>query len=174
MVSCHTRGQWYGTVEELGRHIRPVFRKLVSAAVATGLGISVVSFSCQAQLIKGALASALPAIDTSSFVIRCSDKRWDVSETAMASLFPGAHKSSPGKLTHIYSAAQQMCLVDKENGLRIRPEDIVLIDDDVQNVQNALENRVTAVLMDPEAPDAFLDSLSERYLADTFKAKCTV
>jgi len=164
MVSCHTRSQWYGTAEELGRHVRPVFRKLVRAAMGSGLKVTIVSFSGQHSLIRGAVASAFPCLDTDEIVLRCSDKKWGVSEKHLQQIFPAAKISSPGKLTHLCSAAQQLCLADKENGLHIKPQDIVLIDDDLQNVENAQHNKVTAVLMNPDKPDHFLLTLGERYL----------
>lgn len=164
MVSCHTRSQWYGTAEELGRHVRPVFRKLIIAAVASGLNIAVVSFSAQHKLILGALAEALPTIDTSAFAVRCSDKSWNLPEKALREVFPGASSESQGKLTHLCSAVQQLCLSDKENGLKILPKEIVFIDDDENNITDAHKHKVQAIWMDPRSPDMFLHTLEQRFL----------
>lgn len=167
MVSCHTRSQWYGTPAELGKHVRPVFCKLTRAAMASGIKVVIVSFSCQHSLIQGAVKSAFstcPSFDTSNIIIRCSDKKWNVCEKQFQQIFPTAKLSSPGKLKHLCSAAQQLCLADKENRLLIQPKDIVLIDDDTENVKSAKNNQVTAVQMDPERPDQFLYTLGDIYL----------
>ena len=55
----------YGTECEMEQHIRPMFRQLVLAAHASGIQVSVVTFSGQTELIQGALRIAFPEIGAS-------------------------------------------------------------------------------------------------------------
>lgn len=162
MISCHTRSQWYGTAEELAKHVRPTFRKLVTAAMQSGLNICIVSFSSQLALIRSAITAA--GLDISRITVRCSDKKtWKITDERFRDIFPDACHDSPGKLPHLCSAAEALCHSDKENNSHIAPHNIVLIDDDCANVQSAHENGVIAVHMDIEQPDSFLQELSNNF-----------
>lgn len=158
LVACHTHGQWYGKADELARQVRPVFHELVGAAVASGLGIAVVSFSSQHHLIREALAIALPNVN---FILRCSDNQWSVQEQHLRRYFPRA-KGSPAKLKHVFSAVQQLTQANKENSMdEVAPNNIVLIDDDQKNIEHARRNGMVGILMRPPEPARFLYDLDD-------------
>lgn len=174
VVACHTHSQWYGTAEELSKYVRPVFRKLVAAAMDSGICVAFVSFSGQSALIQDTLRCAFAedfttarTCDISKCLVRCADKKWDVSQDALVLLFPGAlDLKDTGKLSHICSAVQYFSTQDKENGLVIRPDNIVLIDDDIQNVEKARKHNMTGIHMNPDHPMDFLDTMGEIFLRD--------
>jgi hypothetical protein len=159
----------YGTAEELARHVRPAVRRLIVAAVKTGMRIAIVSFSGQCAMIRGALACAMPGIDTSLFAVACSDKQWEVSEMQLRRLFPhlpmppaGLRVDTLCKLPHLCFALQQ--LAEKDCTLNIQPHNIVLLDDDEMNVASAHAQGVTAVHLVLADPEAFLSVLGDLYL----------
>lgn len=160
LVSCHTGGRWYGNGDELSKQIRPVFRDLINHAVASGLRIAVVSFSGQNQLIREALAAVFPKYN---FIVRCSDKQWNVSDASLQQYFPGIGKGSPAKLKHVFSVVEQLNHANKENGVEVAPHNIVLIDDDPKNVEHARQNNLTAIQMLPNHPHHFLHDLQEAF-----------
>ena len=49
ILSVHTGGAWPGTPEELSRHVRPVFYRLIEAALEANLAVAVVTFSPQVR-----------------------------------------------------------------------------------------------------------------------------
>jgi len=160
LISVHTRGQFCGLAKEIEPKIRPVFRELIVAAVASKLRVAIVSFSGQQNVIRGALNIAFPGVD---FILRCSDKQWNVSEKTLRGYFR-CIPESPAKLKHLYSAAAQLCQADKENRVVIKPANIVLIDDDEQNVKNARNNDVRAIQLIPDDPKGFLHELGQLFL----------
>jgi hypothetical protein len=167
LVSCHTRSQWYGTAEELARHVRPTMRKLIVAAVETGMRIAIVSFSGQCEMVRNAMIHAVPTVDTTAFAISCSDKQWNVPEMQLRHFFPRLphgilRVDALCKLPHLCFAVQQ--LTKMEPTLTIAPHNILLLDDDEKNVRSAEEMGMTAVQIVPEEPEAFLTILGDLYL----------
>lgn len=169
VIGLHTESRWVGTAEQLSLWIRPVFRNFILAALHSKLRVAVVSFSGQTTHVHGAVRHAFgeDAFRSGQFVVRCSDKQWETEKTQFEALFPkashnNAHKS---KLHHICSAAAYFRSADKENSnpqtQSIRPENIVLIDDDLENVTDAYEHGVHSFTMDTASPAKFLDLLED-------------
>lgn len=136
ILDMHTGGMWEDYAEDLVPHVRPVFIELFGAALAGGLQVAVVTFSGQQTLIREVLALAMPQLDLSSIVLRCSDGSW---------------KASPGlsrKQAHIDSVLQEL---ESRNGERVSDEAIVLVDDDGSNVERALECGMQGVTFLPSS-----------------------
>lgn len=162
MVSCHTQGQWYGSPKELVKFVRPSMALLACAAATSGLQLAIVSFSGQGELIRETLAIALPHI---TFILRCSDKKWQVSDKSLQAFFPRqSPTTSPAKLKHLRSAVKQFDWAG--NGLPpVVPQNILLIDDDSMNIAMACDNGVNAIQMEPNNLEATMVALERHFFS---------
>ena len=110
----------------------------------------------------------MPLIDTSEFVVACSDRQWYVPEPELRRLFPQLPREirteGAGKLPHMCFAVEQLCIQDKAKSLTLAPNNLLLLDDDPHNVCIAQLQGVTSVLMVPEEPDAYLAELGDIFL----------
>ena len=141
VLDCHTRNDWYGPSSELARHIRPLFRHLMSQSLASGISVAIVTFSEQTRLVREALAHAIPSVDGNdggtSIIVRGCDQSWDSSEIfdryfdreLIGDDDPG--ENAYGKLPHLASAMREV--ERREGGSAIDGEEVLLVDDDSKN-----------------------------------------
>lgn len=47
LVNTHTCGAWQRNANELARHVRPSLKRLIGAAIKSGINVAVVTFSPQ-------------------------------------------------------------------------------------------------------------------------------
>lgn len=131
LVTEHTGGVWQKSVQELVQKIRPFFRKLVPMAVNNDLFVAIVTFSPQSQLIADVLINAWG--DTASGIpIRGRDGTWEYH----------GEGSRDGKQPHMASAAEE---IQNRTGIKITRNSTLLIDDDMRNINYALNNSVRAI-----------------------------
>jgi len=119
ILDIHTGGAWKGSLEELFPHIRPVYAKLITAALATHeIEVAVVTFSCQINIVRGILDRIIltggiernsikglglvgldGVVDTSTKIpIRGSDRSWKYDGSG----------STDGKQPHMASAVEEL------------------------------------------------------------------
>ena len=120
ILDIHTGGSWKGTVEELYPHIRPEFKSLITAAIATNgeIEIAIVTFSCQTRMVRGVIdhiitigldensKQTIPGligiggiVDTSTKIpIRGGDRSWRYNGSG----------SINGKQPHMASAVEEL------------------------------------------------------------------
>ena len=127
------------TSHELATHIRPVFTLLIPEAFKQGLKVAITTFSSQPDMIRAALAHAIPKDVVDAIVIRGEDGSWTC---------PEGISDTNGKLPHMASAGLAMGVMTAGEGLvvQMRGNRLVLVDDDSDNYDNAREHGVSAVL----------------------------
>lgn len=131
LISVHTSGHWRGLKEELALKIRPFFRLLIPLAIDHGIMVAIVTFSCQAQLISSVIHHAFPRV-ADRITIRAGDNSW---------AYQGGG-SKEGKQSHMASAAEEL---GDAYGVAITRKSTLLVDDDANNIQIALMNKVRAI-----------------------------
>lgn len=123
ICSIHTRGVYMGTEEDLNSLLHPDMVQLIQAA-SPRLQVAVTTFSRQTQLISNLMKRISP-----------KDKiivRGDFScETVNKAII------NEGKQTHLHSVLDE---VHEECGERYRPDQILLVDDQGDNVRTAVHN----------------------------------
>jgi len=133
LFRIHTGGKWRGTPEGLARHVRPLFRVFIPECIQAGLRVAVVTFSPQAQLIREALDFALPDVDLSDLLVRGGQRQVMCENGELANV---EHWDGSRKQKHIGSVVD--CL--EERGECLVPQEIVLVDDDLFNVEEARDH----------------------------------
>ena len=62
LIDIHTYNNWNSSIEELSKHIRPMFHNLIYIWANKGYNISIVTFSNQTHIIKEVLKLTFPNI----------------------------------------------------------------------------------------------------------------
>jgi hypothetical protein len=156
MVSMHTGGRWWGTVETLARSIRPLFKAVIPDAQRLGIEVCVCTLSSQANLIRKVLELSLGGrCDTTQIRIRGGEKRRLVREDGDLdeAEFEGCRKQR-----HIASILAART-ARGEGG--VQRGEIVLIDDDAMNTGEAAESGMRALVFDPDNPLSLLGGMND-------------
>lgn len=146
LVSMHTGGRWWGSAETLARSVRPIFRTIIPLCQSAGIEVSIVTMSQQTRLIANVLRLSLQC-DTTRIRIRGGEKQKLVTESGAVesvSEIAGCRKQK-----HISSLLQ--CRIEHGESALL-PHQVLLIDDDSMNVQEALDHENRALLFNPDAP----------------------
>ena len=147
MIDIHTGGRWKGTLEELKGHVRPEFQQLLKACVQNDIQVAVVTFSRQANLVKGILEHTVGPEHAAGIPVRGEDKSWTYNGVG----------SRDGKQAHIASAVEEL---EQSGEIQITKRSTVLIDDDHRNIRYALSDAVRAIWFNPEKPHHLLRDLA--------------
>ncbi|CAF0727597.1 unnamed protein product [Rotaria sordida] len=130
-LSIHTNGYYQGTVDSLLGYIRSTFHYFIheildSSAFNQTLHVCIVSFSSQEQLIRKLLQLAFKTSKTDRIIIRCNTPEFV------------AHMDEDflGKEYHLSSVVTELAT---RRNKTIKPNEILLLDDDVQNILIAEE-----------------------------------
>jgi len=145
LVSMHTGGRWWGSAETLARSVRPVFKTIIPLCHMAGIEVSIVTMSQQTRLIANVLRSSLQC-DTTNIRIRGGEKKRLVTESGDVD---AAESHGCRKQKHISSILEARLQCGESELL---PHQILLIDDDSMNVQEALDHEMRAILFNPDAP----------------------
>jgi len=145
VIDIHTAGRFTGTISELSSHLRPMFFHLISAAYNAGIKVAIVTFSPQVKQISHVLEMNFP--DWShEILIRGRDRSWSYEGNGM----------KKGKQPYMASAVEELeTLYD----LEINKNTSLLVDDDPDNIQCALEDGVRALLLIPDESHLVLDDI---------------
>jgi len=144
LVSQHTGGKWWGGAETLARNVRPVFKDIVPAALQCGIQVSIVTISRQSKLVADVLRIGFPC-DTSGILIRGGQRGRLVTETGEADeLIHDGSRKEP----HINSILHARHRLGEEH---LVASQVLLVDDDLFNVEEALDNGHRAVILDPDS-----------------------
>ncbi|CAF3099780.1 unnamed protein product [Rotaria socialis] len=132
-LSKHTGGRHEGKADSLVRFIRPVFKYFIrelleSPDFSRTLHVCFVSFSPQEKLIKELLRLAFTTSKTDQIIIRCNTPEFVATMSA----------DYPGKESHILSVVAE---IGKKIKTKIAPGEILLLDDDRNNISNAITCR---------------------------------
>lgn len=145
LVSMHTGGRWWGSAETLARSVRPVFRTIIPYAQSLGIEVCIVTMSQQTKLISNVLHLSL-ACDTSKIAVRGGGKNHLVKEDGELDT-----SSTDGcrKQRHIASVLHSRMQRGSDTVL---PCQVMLIDDDSLNVQEALDHEMRGLFFSPDNP----------------------
>ena len=135
MIDIHTEGAWRGSVQDLAKHVRPLFHELLSQALAKDVRIAICTFSPQVKQISEVLRITFP---TYSIVIRGRDRSWSYEGNGMKN----------GKQHYMASAATELQLryPDEE----FSKSRTLLIDDDRNNIILALQDGTRAIWLNED------------------------
>lgn len=148
ILDIHTGGRWRETLEELYPHVRPVFAQLIQAAVEDpDLHVAIVTFSHQANLVKGVLEHIVGPEAAQQIPVRGGDRSWQ---------YKGAG-SLDGKQPHMASAVEE--LESRNGGVQVSKATTLLIDDDVRNIRFALMDGTRALWFNPKKPHFLLQDI---------------
>lgn len=146
LITMHTGGKWWGSASTLARAVRPLFKAIIPEAKAQGIEVCVVTKSQQSLLVSKVLQIAVPC-DLSGLVVRGGMRglfKEDGEPVAMP-LVGGAR----GKQAHIESVLQW----HRESGCGVlQNHEVMLVDDDFVNVDEALGAGMRALLFSIENP----------------------
>lgn len=134
IVDIHTGGKWRRDASELAKHVRPFWPLLISQVMAQGICVAVVTMSPQSDLIHEVLMHILPMDVVKRIVIRGSDGGWQARCGGAVGC---------GKQAHIASALEELKRMDQCSGGK--PDGVVLVDDDAENVAAATRGAMHAV-----------------------------
>eukprot|EP00816_Leptocylindrus_hargravesii_P013177 CAMPEP_0196808782 /NCGR_PEP_ID=MMETSP1362-20130617/8778_1 /TAXON_ID=163516 /ORGANISM="Leptocylindrus danicus, Strain CCMP1856" /LENGTH=185 /DNA_ID=CAMNT_0042183247 /DNA_START=881 /DNA_END=1438 /DNA_ORIENTATION=- len=147
IISFHTGGRpWGGTIEEMSSFVRPMFRHLIPLAHQAGIQIAVVTFSPQVKTISQVLEHLFPHF-ASSIPIRGHDRSWAVEGCLH------------GKQPHMASAIEE--IYSNVPDVEITRNSTLLVDDDDNNIDVALNEGVRAIWLDPNHADDFFDDVRQ-------------
>ncbi|CAF1678422.1 unnamed protein product, partial [Adineta ricciae] len=130
-LSIHTGGFYQGTVDSLLEYIRSTFFYFVqelldSSAFGHTLHVCIVSFSAQEQLIRKLLQLAFKTSKTDRIIIRCNTPEFVAN----------MNDDFLGKEYHLSSVVTEL---STRRHKTIKPNEILLLDDDVHNILIAEE-----------------------------------
>eukprot|EP00656_Telonema_subtile_P058343 TRINITY_DN9858_c0_g1_i1.p1 TRINITY_DN9858_c0_g1~~TRINITY_DN9858_c0_g1_i1.p1 ORF type:complete len:312 (-),score=63.31 TRINITY_DN9858_c0_g1_i1:208-1143(-) len=145
-IAINTKGAWGGTAALLAPHFRPLMRDVMLEALDQGLRVAVVSFSPQDGLIREVLG----------IVLR------EAAEQVMVRAGSPQHVSGGrarrNKQAHMESV---LCEVGTTHHEQLRLAQVMLVDDDFDNVQDARDCGGAAVWFNPEETLAFVCDLCQ-------------
>jgi hypothetical protein len=147
MISMHTGGRWWGSAETLARSVRPVWKTIVPYAMSMGLEVCVATMSQQTHLVANVLRLSMGQwIDTTKIAVRGGEKGRLVNEHGDLDT---ADVEGSRKQKHIKSVLQSR-VARGDSALLVHQ--VMLIDDDALNIEEALEQGTRALLFSPDNP----------------------
>eukprot|EP00658_Telonema_sp_P-2_P025599 TRINITY_DN20309_c0_g1_i2.p1 TRINITY_DN20309_c0_g1~~TRINITY_DN20309_c0_g1_i2.p1 ORF type:complete len:285 (-),score=37.59 TRINITY_DN20309_c0_g1_i2:409-1263(-) len=176
LISIHTGGSWSGSASELAAQARPIFKIVIEEAIARGIYVAIVTFSSQPELISEMLTHFLdPSVDTSDIVVHGGLN--DVTSGIDGQEVQSAHEvrsryQGTGKQEHIACSVEEL---EKRHNTRIEPCDVLMIDDDVKNLEEAKRRGIRCALFDPMQPLGMLELVrSCLHASGTNQTSCCV
>lgn len=144
LVSMHTGGRWWGSADTLARSVRPVFKTIIPEALRQGIQVCVATLSSQTKLVANVLCASMPC-DASMILVRGGEKTLftEKGEQDTADVYGNR------KQKHIASI---LCDREARGDGALLSHQIILIDDDSWNVEEALENSMRALVFNPDNP----------------------
>ncbi|CAD5110803.1 DgyrCDS168 [Dimorphilus gyrociliatus] len=110
-------------------------KELLSAALESSLHVCIVTFSEQFKLIEDLMASAFTKYNYKKILLRCNTKHWPRGEEGHGPL-PQIAMMTLGKEQHLSWVVTQLY---QTHGELIKPQEILLLDDDERNCRIARE-----------------------------------
>ena len=157
LVSLHLRNDQRIEIAELAKCIRPFFQEFVPLAVNSNILIAIVTFSKLVDMISSLLRYSFGEEIAASIVIRGNDETWQyVGSPSTISIFRVSFVGQgcmEGKQKHMASAAE---FLSRQHCVSLSRSNALLIDDDVDNVNIALNSRVRALRCDPGNPHSLV------------------
>lgn len=141
LIDTHTTGRYKGVEENLFCRVRPLFRCLLPMCVENGIRVAIVTHSPQVPLIQSLMHHEFSTIAGGIPVVG-NDNTW---------IYRGAGTVRDGRDTsktgHLACAAERLF---QSSGFEPSRCTTLLIDDDLVNIQHAIDNSIRAVAFFPE------------------------
>eukprot|EP00656_Telonema_subtile_P008864 TRINITY_DN14145_c0_g1_i3.p1 TRINITY_DN14145_c0_g1~~TRINITY_DN14145_c0_g1_i3.p1 ORF type:complete len:274 (-),score=29.92 TRINITY_DN14145_c0_g1_i3:34-855(-) len=161
LISIHTGGHWPGTAEELAEQARPIFKIIIEEAIQLRLYIAIVTFSSQPALIREMLTHMVDShIDTSQIIVHGGLLKVKDADGQELKPCPEVREryQGTGKQEHIACSVQHL---EGKYNLRINPDEVLMMDDDVKNLEEAKRHGIRALLFDPIEPFSLVEQIGE-------------
>ena len=141
LIEKHTQSKYSGSVLALSKKTRFPVKVLVKECLANGIKVGVVTFSSQKDVVQGVVDAAFGPTAASKLRLKCHDDTWWLPPLTQ---LPPAWKftSHALKLEHILSLVHDVYVECKQ---ALRPENVLLLDDDLASVRLARKEGVKAV-----------------------------
>jgi len=145
LVSMHTGGRWWGNTKTLERSVRQLFRVIIPECHRRGIEVCVVTMSSQTKLVADVLRASVPC-DMSQVLVRGGERTLMTEEGEVdgATELEGARKQR-----HINSVLHKRRELGKSPLLS---HQVLLVDDDHFNVDEALTQGMRALVFNPDSP----------------------
>lgn len=159
LISIHTGGSWSGTAEELAEQSRPIFKILIDEAVAHEMFVSIVTFSSQPQLIQEMLQHMGLKCDVKKIIVRggLNKVRCGITGQEMAAdIATRARYQGTGKQEHVACSVEYF---EREYGCTIEPNQVLMIDDDIKNLEEAKKAGIQTAFFEPTEPMQMIESM---------------
>lgn len=146
ICQVHTYGRWRGSASTLAAHIRPIFVSIIKSALDQDpslLRVGIVTFSGQKDLIRQVLEALFGQEMASRIHLRTALRDWVVPDS-----YVPQNRKLEGKQPYISSIMQEY---HDETKIQLRPEQVMLIDDDANNIRIASDHGYKTVLF-PSLP----------------------
>ncbi|XP_052072407.1 uncharacterized protein LOC127710520 [Mytilus californianus] len=123
LISIHSGGRWKETIENLVKEVRPCMKDLIPACLEKGIYVAIVTYSAQSWLIKD-LMKNLYDRDALKIVVRGNT----------SDFLERNNYEINGKEAHI---ADVLTSLYKNRHEIIKPNEVILFDDDTDNTKEA-------------------------------------
>ncbi|XP_052801924.1 uncharacterized protein LOC128232424 [Mya arenaria] len=125
LISFHSGGMWKDDVGKLVAKVRPAIRDLIQTSLDRDINVCIVTYFMQPWVIKDLLQR----------IFRRSDAEKILVQANTASFREKHNNEFLGKEAHIASILTELY---KKAHLKIRPEQVILFDDDKDNTDTAV------------------------------------
>ena len=159
ILDVHTGGRWTGSVHELAEHVRSEFRLLLQACCEHDIQVAIVTFSGQTKIVQGVIETIVGLeYMTTHVAIRARDRSWTYRGSGSLERKQPYIASAVEELEH-KKQARLGDMADRP-GFAITKRTTVLIDDDADNIQCALDDGTRAVWVNQSKPHHVLRDLA--------------
>ncbi|KAK3606426.1 hypothetical protein CHS0354_041362 [Potamilus streckersoni] len=144
LISIHSGGIWKDSIEKLIEHVRPCMKNLIETALEKDLNVCIVTYFMQPWLIREMMKS----------LFKREGERILIQANTLEFREKHSHQFL-GKQAHITSILTELY---NQKQLKIKPCQVVLLDDDRENIQIAKQFGHQAFLVeDSISEDTFLE-----------------
>ncbi|XP_045171261.2 uncharacterized protein LOC123533612 [Mercenaria mercenaria] len=149
LITFHSGGVWKDSVDKLVPAVRPCIRDLMQTCLDRDLNVCIVTYFMQPWVIRELMQKLFRRSDAERILVQ-----------ANTAAFREKHNHEfLGKEAHIAAILTE--LYNKDHHLKIRPEEVILFDDDQDNTDIALKFGHKAFLV--------TDDVSEKLFEDFAK-----
>ncbi|XP_060071010.1 uncharacterized protein LOC132550926 [Ylistrum balloti] len=157
LISIHSGGFWKDSTQKLSQHVRPCMRDLMDEALQRNINVCIVTYFTQPWTIREMLKLVFK---------RDAEKIYVQANTAD---FREKNKDQIlGKEAHLAAVCTELY---NQRHLIIKPEEIILFDDDTENIDTAIEFGHWAVTVKDDISYLSFDDFSTMFRKSGSKRK---
>mmetsp|Transcript_18840 Transcript_18840/g.27096 ORF Transcript_18840/g.27096 Transcript_18840/m.27096 type:complete len:138 (+) Transcript_18840:196-609(+) len=133
-----------------------MFRALIPVAIEENIRVAIVTFSGQVDLIRTVLDDIMNSSQNSGNTHKSTESLIPIRGGHPRHWEYSGEGSREGKQAHIASAVEEL---EHLQGIQIRRETTLLIDDDIRNIRKALQSGTRAVWLNPKKSSRLLKDI---------------